>query len=200
MSKYDTLKKEYIKLAKQADTRMERLERYSEEHLYHGVLEYAYARAAKDISARDKKKYKDALPRFNRNIPKGTKALQSRLNSVKKFLDSPTSTKTGITAIYKKRADTVNKLYGTNFKWQDLANYYDSQQAKRNDEKYGSDTLIYAMGVINKKNLTPEDIQNAIDHHKKLTPDSVVDEIIKELHASGQSFETLFNRKPKTKK
>lgn len=199
MSKYDTLVAEYRKLAKQADQRMVRLEKYAEQEHYKGVKKYAYARAVKEIESRAGGK-EVKLPRWNTKPPANYKALESKIKAIKQFLDSPSSTKQGITNIYKKRANTVNERYGTNFKWQDLANYFESAAAEQNDAKYGSKTLMQAIGTINKKELKPEDIQAAIDKNMKIDDDLIVDEVIKQLHKSGQSFETLFDRKPKNKK
>ena len=53
--------------------------------------------------------------------------------------------------VYKQRADTINKKYGTKFTWQSLAKFYDSGQAELWDSKFGSKTALRTIGVIQKK-------------------------------------------------
>ena len=77
--------------------------------------------------------------RFSANIPTTLRGLASYSKDVERFNRSESSTKTGITNIYKRRADTVNQKYGRDsqgnkikgwkdLKWQDLANYYEKEK------------------------------------------------------------------------
>lgn len=147
----ETMLQYYRRLAKTADQRMVRLEKASEQPYYHTATQWAYAKATRDIlkwiPPGDNKSTK---LRFNTKPPKDGEELLAKINDIKSFLASPTSTKKGITDVYKKRADTVNKRYGTNFTWQQLAKYYDSGQATLWDKKFGSKTALRTIAAIQK--------------------------------------------------
>ena len=146
----------YRRLAKVADQRLVRLEDYSDQIGYRTATQWAYVRAIKDASKWNKYvKAEVNQIRFNTKPPEGTEDLLAKINDIKTFLSSPTSTKKGITDVYKKRAATVNSRYGTNFTWQQLAKYYESGQATLWDTKFGSKTALKTIGEIqrNKKQI-----------------------------------------------
>lgn len=146
----------YRRLAKTADQRLVRLEEYSDQTGYKTATQWAYVRAIKDASKWNKYVKADVNKiRFNTKPPEGTEDLLAKINDIKTFLSSPTSTKKGITDVYKKRAATVNSRYGTNFSWQQLAKYYESGQATVWDAKFGSKTALKTIGEIqrNKKQI-----------------------------------------------
>lgn len=151
----ETLVQYYRRLAKTADQRMVRLEKASEQPYFKVATEWAYAKATRDIlkwiPPGDNKSTK---LRFNTKPPEG-EDLIAKINDIKSFLSSPTSSKQGIINVYKKRADTVNKKYGTNFTWKQLAKYYDSGQAELWDAKFGSKTALMTIASLqkNKKKL-----------------------------------------------
>ena len=141
---YDSMVREYKKLAKRADQRLIRLEELADTKGYNNVLSWAYMKAMKDI------KYwagQDAQ-RFNTKAPNNMNLLKAKIRDIQNFLESATSTKKGITKTYKKRADTINKKYGTNFKWQDMANYFERKANIKTDKEYGSKTMLKAIGEI----------------------------------------------------
>lgn len=141
---YDSMVREYKKLAKRADQRLIRLEELADTKGYNNVLSWAYRKAMKDI------KYwagQDAQ-RFNTKAPNNMNLLKAKIRDIQNFLESATSTKKGITKTYKKRADTINKKYGTNFKWQDMANYFERKANIKTDKEYGSKTMLKAIGEI----------------------------------------------------
>ena len=157
MARYDvgqkpgeTLEKYYRRLAKTADQRLVRLEKYEQQTYFKTATKWAYAKAVKDIKKWMPKDAKVTEYRFNIKPPTKTEDLLAKINDIKTFLESPTSTKKGITEVYKKRADTVNKKFGTNFTWQQLAKYYDSGMAEVWDAKFGSDTALRTIGQLQK--------------------------------------------------
>lgn len=158
----ESLEQYYRRLAKTADQRLVRLEDYSDQIGYKVATKWAYSRAVKDIAKWNKGQKGVKFMRFNTAPPKDTEDLLAKINDIKTFLQAPTSTKSGITSVYKKRADTVNKRYGTKFTWQQLAKYYESGQATVWDSKFGSKTALKTIGQIqkNKKKLQ-DDIENA---------------------------------------
>lgn len=151
----ETMVQYYRRLAKTVDQRMIRLEKASEQPYFKVATEWAYAKATRDIlkwiPPGDNKSTK---LRFNTKPPEG-EDLIAKINDIKSFLSSPTSSKQGIINVYKKRADTVNKKYGTNFTWKQLAKYYDSGQAELWDAKFGSKTALMTIASLqkNKKKL-----------------------------------------------
>lgn len=188
MAKYDDLLKEYNLLAMRADKRLQRLEKLATQEHYHGVLSFAYARAMRDIKSWSGSKG----TRFKTKPPATVQQLQAKINDMKTFLDSPTSTKKGINNIYKQRAKTTNERYGTNFTWKDLASYYESDLSKVLDKKAGSDVLIRALGAIKRISNDPEKIQEAINGNLRLAKDDVVDEIARNILANNINITNLF--------
>lgn len=144
----ETLEKYYRRLAKTADQRLVRLEKYSSDEFYHVAKQWAYARAVQDIKKWRQPGEKLEQYRFNTKPPTDPEDLLAKINDIKTFISSPTSTKQGITAVYKKRADTVNKKYGTKFTWQQLAKYYSSGQSILWDSKYGSKTALATIAQL----------------------------------------------------
>lgn len=197
---------EYKALAKRADQALVRLEKLSEQEHYHGVKNYAYARAARDIrawdqkeaKAREKKGLKPAKIepgniRFNRGMPKNEEQLRAKIADIRTFLDAPTSSKTKIKDIYQRRADTVNKRYKTNFTWEELANYYESTEAEKiAAEHKASKSLIKALGAV--KNLdTPEQIHKAQRKNARIVKgDDIANQIARELLANNVDIAKMF--------
>lgn len=144
---YMQLVAEYNKLAKKADRRMRDLEDLAKQKDFKNVKKYAYARAKKDIKSWTPPGQGRKKPRWQRNIPFDTKSLKAKIKDIKRFLDSPTSSKRGIIKVYKKRTDAINKKYGTKFTWQQLASYFDTGLYDKT-EGYGSKTVLTAMGKI----------------------------------------------------
>ena len=143
----ETLQQYYRRLAQTADKRLERLEKYSNDKYFKPAKDWAYASAMKDIRSWNG----ESAKRFFRTPPKDEEKLIMKLNDIKKFLDSPTSTKVGITNIYIKKANTINENYGTNFTWDELASYYERKTNEKWDSKFGSKTALKAIGRIQKK-------------------------------------------------
>ena len=132
----------YKRLAKVADQRLVRLEKLSQKHGFEGASKWAYNRAQKDIA-----RWGEGS-RFNTKAPANTNSLKAKINDIKAFLGSATSTKAGITDVYEQRANTINQTYGTNFTWQDIAKFYGKQKNVALDAKYGSKTVAMAIGII----------------------------------------------------
>ena len=187
--KYDSLLAEYKTLAKRADDRLRALEVLSRTKHFEGVKNFAYAKAMEDIRS-----YGSDGKRFMIKPPTNTRALEGRLNDIKRFLEMPTSTKRGIVAIYKKRTDTLNAKYGLNITWQEAATYYE----KENDRLFdtfnitSSDEAI-VLGAMKKiKNWQEKTIQDAIKDNKFVDEYGVEGEIINELLKQGIRYEDVF--------
>ena len=178
--KGESLEHYYRRLAKQADQRLVRLEQLSRREGYENVNKYAYARAMKDIKQWSGEK----ATRFNMKPPKNANSVRAKIADIRNFLEAPTSTKAGVEAVYKRRAESLNEKYGTQFDWTDLANYFDEAKNSKSDSKYGSDTMLKAVAEIQKQS---ETITKQIEQHKKkhITVDNprlqdAIDDILKD--------------------
>lgn len=138
----ESLEQYYRRLAKVADQRLVRLERLSEQENYKVVKEWAYKRAQEDIERWG------GSGRFNTAPPQNTNQLKAKINDIRAFLESGTSTQRDINAIYKKRAETINARYKTDFTWHDIAEFYGRDKNEALDAKYGSKQVAMAIGVI----------------------------------------------------
>lgn len=142
-------KEYYIRLAKQADQRLVRIQKLSKEKGYEAVTSYAYATAMNDLKNFGQKRFNAKIP--DPTTKKGKVLFKEKLATVKEFLQSPSSTKGGIKDIYELKADTINSRYGTNFNWQDMADFFSSGYAEKLfKELKASKTVIKAIGVIQK--------------------------------------------------
>lgn len=182
---------EYRTLAKKADQRLVRLEALAYEEHFHGVLEFSYKYALRDIRSWGGDK------RFNTAPPVTLEKLQYKISDIEKFLDKPTSNKTKILKIYQARADTINKRYaqelGYNFTWQEIANFYESDIAKRDDIAKASKTVVRALATI-RRAMTDKDLQEIKDVNeriKRVSNDKVVNNMVEKLAGYGLNFEDL---------
>lgn len=163
---YDSYLRQYNKLAKKADRRMRELERFSRQEEFKSILNYAYRQAAYDIEKWTPPGTKDKAPRWQRNAPADTNSLKAKIKDIERFLNKPTSTMSGTKKIYMKRTETINKKYGTNFTWQSLANYFDSGIPDKLGDKYGSKTVLVAIGQIQKnKSEVLKALKENVDTH-----------------------------------
>ena len=144
--KYKALMSEYRQLAKRADQRLVRLEkRANSGQEWKAVTKYAYANAMEEI-----RRFSGAeAKRFNVKPPNTTQMLQAKINAMKRFLESPTSTTTGIRRTYEKRVNTINKEYGTDFTWEELKEFFEAYKAgdKVQAEKELGDLLFAAVNI-----------------------------------------------------
>lgn len=152
-SDHAELLKVYRTAAKAADQRLVRLERVTQEENFRIADKWAYARAQRDIEQWSG----EGATRFNTAPPKSAAALRAKIEDIRHFLTSPTSTKTGIKQVYIKKANKINKLYKTTLKWDEVGKLFESQLWESLDKKYGSKTAAKALGRIqhfkNKKKL-----------------------------------------------
>ena len=152
------------RLAKTADQRLVRLEKLSGQEGYNGVKNWAYKNAQLDLEGWGY--HENDKPRFNRGLPtvepeagsNAETALINKITDMQNFLESATSTKSGIQEHYEKvmetfavgNDDTHKGGYGTSFTWETLANYYNKGAAEKLSKMYGSKTALVAIGKIQK--------------------------------------------------
>lgn len=163
MSSREEIEKEYNRLAKKADARLRALESYQYQKNFKTATKWAYAKAMRDIKSWGGNK------RFQTSPKKLTDTeLQMKLKDIETFLESPTSTKKGIINVYKKRVDTLNKRLGTNFTWNEFANFIKSDTYKKIDTLFGSDTIFTVIGKT--KNLTKKKVDKMLETSKDFSP------------------------------
>lgn len=148
------VKREYYKsfyksIAKAADQRLVELERLAEKPGYKNVSEWAYSNAMRDLRGM----FGEDAKRFNRKLPDNLNSIYKAISRILKFLNAPTSSISGISEVYDKRANTLNNKYGTDLDWSEVGHLFESKLWKKVNSKYGSKTAIKAIGVLqaNKK-------------------------------------------------
>lgn len=191
---YDSYLKQYNKLAKKADRRMRELERFSKYPEFENILNYAYRVAKKDIEKWTPPGTQDKAPRWQRNAPFNTNSLKAKIKDIERFLRMPTSTMTGTRNIYIKRTNKINKKYKTQFTWQQLANYFESGIPDKSNDKYGSKTVLKAIGEIQKKKKEVLDaLQNKTEINIQVDDISVQNAIDGLLKEQGYEIKDLLN-------
>ena len=160
----------YRRLAKVADQRIVRLEKLSYKKGYENVLKYSYKGAQKDINYWNENpkakipKNKQQLSRmtkagkktgrFNTAPPTNSKGqidvnkLNAKISDIKSFLEKPTSTQGQIKTIYQKRVNEINASFGTDFKWEDIGDFFESKAYKDLVNTYGSDTILKMRNAV----------------------------------------------------
>lgn len=118
----EQLRNEYIRMAEAANKRLQRLEQYAQQPGYENILSYAYKGAISDIKALRGEGY----ARFSRVPASSKRELKKQINIVKSFMETPSSTKRGITKIYKKRAESLSQDLGVKITWEDLRSIFET--------------------------------------------------------------------------
>ena len=85
----------YHRIAKVADQRLVRLEKLEGQEGYGNALQWAYKRAMSDIETWSG----EGASRFNTKAPANANQLKAKINDIKTFLGSESSTKSGITEV-----------------------------------------------------------------------------------------------------
>lgn len=185
---------DYKAIAKRADRRLRNLEKAASARPYYKTAtEWAYARAMKDIESR----FGEGISRFDRKLPAKSSRLQiiAAISDVQTFLDAPTSSLSGIKNVYEKRTQTINEKYGTDFKWEDLADLLSSGQYDKLANTYGSQTTWKTIGEMQKKKKEIADEMNLINsNHKRISSkdeSAINKEIVRRLSESGLTLEGL---------
>jgi len=187
----ETMKRELKKLSVEADKKLRKLEKLSQKKGYENVKEFAYRRAMKDIrywSDGNKRSFKSMMNTDNIN------SLQGQINAVKRFLDAPTSAKKSIDELFKRRADSLNEHYGTNFEWQDLANVFDRAD-ENNYYQRGAKSYLKAVSYLkdNEAEIMDEIYDLSMGEKVIRTGNNKVDKMIRNiLDKEGIDFTSLY--------
>lgn len=169
----------YHRLADAADHRLIRLEAMAYEPDFEGVKKFAYARAMKDLEVWGGN-------RFNTKMPESVNLRNEKIADIIHFLQSPTSTKTGIVNVYKKRAETIKSKYGIDLNWQQMGKLMESFA---DDASGGSPTKIKALGVI--KQIDKEGIDKALKKNPNVSDDII--RTVAENYLNNPNYKNLIN-------
>lgn len=211
---------EYRLLAMRADKRLQRLEKYSSREGYEEILQGSYARAILDIeswSGEGRKRFLTQPPKYE-NGEINERALRAKINDIKAFLRSDTSTlKPGLetrgwsVSRYESMAKTFNQRYGSKgapVTWKDIRNYYQSSLSKKISGMIeSSKSVAIALGEFKKlQQRDPKSSRAQIMRDIKsgknviLSKDAVTNEIMKKMVAAGVSPRTIFKPRKSPKK
>ena len=182
-AEYEKIAAESRKLAKRANQRMVRLEKYSEREGYSEILKFAYGKAQKYIKSNigigksGKGRFREHIKLYD--VSDGTKYLKgadlyranvmiqrAHIKAIQEFLESESSTfgqsrkgkKTrGIRQIYSNRAKTITdkflKKFGLEMDEQDLKRFFESKKQSKLEKMLNSAQQYIVAAVIKKENL-----------------------------------------------
>ena len=175
--------REYMKLAHRADQRLLRLERLQNEAYYSGVTDYAYKSAMRNITDLG-----GPSNRFRSIKITSEDELMKAKASVTQFLGAPSSTKKGITSVYKKRAASLNATMRQqdsewqDMTWQELADAWDYIESAKG-AKRGYNSTLKGFNKISRK-MTPDvakELKQGASVVKRIADNKVEEKIIGEL-------------------
>ena len=179
------------KISKKADERMRSLEGAEYYEKFKGIKNFAYRRALKDIERFGGGK------RFDTKQPKTMRGVKAKINAIMAFLNSVSSTRTGVLDVYKRRVDTLNKSQGTNFTWQELAAFWESKAYEILKESFtNSETLVQAVDILvhdKKRKEYEKRIEEGMKQNKGFFDivDDVANQINDKLKENGLTYDDL---------
>lgn len=192
----ESLEAWYKRLATTADKRLQRLVILSKQQGYGDALNWAYRKAQNDI----RKWSGENRSRWLTKPPENPEKLLAKITDIKTFLELPTSTKTGIKNVYKKRADTINQKYGTKLSAGDMSKLFQSKLwMEMMDADYGSDTAMKIIAAVSNRFKGKNREDTILDQVEKangkieFTDDKTLNKKVKEaVKEFGSDFEVLF--------
>ncbi len=209
-------------LAKRANQRLVRLERYSKRPGFSKVLSYAYQGAQQYISSNlGGTRYKEHIKLYD--VSDGTKQLsgsdlykanvmiqRQRIKAMEEFLSADSSTMgrsragaetKGIAAIYDKRTQTINdrylSKYGMKMSENDLKRFFESKKQAKLEKIVSSGLMFVVASVIKKQNLqsNKRDLERFMKSHidlKQLEAAGLTKDDIKA--RTGESYKEYLDR------
>lgn len=162
------LYKEFRALAKRADQRAVRLEKYAKRPGYEAITGFSYRVFQSSLKAFANEKqlqaFQEGTPIRANVTPKSNRQMRAKMSVIRAFLAAQSSTlegvrqknpytgeyeiKPGIKDIYMKRAQTFKDRYGLDVPWQKLGSIFESKAYQNLDSKYGSKTILKAFATI----------------------------------------------------
>ena len=186
-TEYDALVKEYRKMARKADASLRATESYQYDKNFKIMIKWSYAKAQKEIKRFGGNKRFDTAP------PKNINTLKAKMNAIQDYLDSPTRTKQSVRQIFVDKATEINSLYGTNFTWSQVGDFFESEAWVKIDDKYGSKTAVRVIGSLKKKGVDiVKKVTDASKKHEKLDDEFVEKEVFENVKRLGINIDDLY--------
>lgn len=176
-AEWQKYQKEARKLAKRANQRMVRIERYAESaDVYSEVKEFSYKVAQQNIRAlygktgdrlrftenqklvdiSDGTRYLTGDDKYRKNVEN----LKQKIKAMEQFLESQTSTKIGIDKVLDKRTNTINTdkkfkmdKHGVSYTKDELKRFFDSKKMEKLQKAVGSTSMFVVAALIKKKKI-----------------------------------------------
>lgn len=120
----------------------------------------AYAGAMRDI-----KSFFGEQKRYSKALPATVREYQKIINSINRFYSKPSSTITGMSKIYSKRANTWSRKMKASITADQMKKVFESGLYKELTSIYGSATALKNLGMIERQK---ERIQKLIKQGKKI--------------------------------
>lgn len=171
---------DYNKLTRLANDRLREIEKRATTDGLTSLTQYAYKRAVHDLEGATRFPSKQRIENLNYN------AIVKRMNDMRRFLRSKSSTTRGVKTMYSQNASRFNQKYGTNFTQSQLAKFFDKdtglyEKIKSKNPDWGSETVMKAIAQIRQNK---DDVLEQMERENKnhIDTDSVmVNEVINEL-------------------
>lgn len=150
---------DYAKLTRLANDRLREIEKRAKTDGLEPLTQFAYKRAVHDLKGATRFASKEKIENLNYN------AIVKRMNDLRRFLKSESSTVRGAKSIYSRNAAAFNRKYKTNFSRSELAKFFDKntglyEKIKTEHSDWGSDTIMKAIATIrNNKDKVLEKIE-----------------------------------------
>ena len=175
---------DYAKLTRLANDRLREIEKRSTTDGLTFLTEYAYKRAVHDLQGATRFASKEKIENLNYN------AIVKRMNDMRRFLRSKSSTTRGVRSMYSQNAKRFNAKYGTNFTQLQLAKFFNKdtglyEKIKAKNMDWGSETVMKAIATMmnDKKKVLQkmrEENENHLDIENAVIVNEVIDTLISE--------------------
>lgn len=184
---------DYAKMTRLANDRLRAIEKVQETDGYEAITKFAYKRAVHDLGGATRFPSAKKIEDMNYNY------VTKRLQILRRFLKSESSSKRGVQAIYKRNAAEFNKNYKTNYTSSQLAKFFDKntglyEKIKKDHPEYGSETIMKAIAQIehNKDDIL-ESIEKEIANHIEVEEVKVEEAANQFISEYGDKVRDLFN-------
>lgn len=185
---------DYEKLTRRANDRLYQIEKRSTTDGLKALTQYAYKRAVHDLKGATRFPTKERIENLNYN------EVVKRLNDMRRFLKSGTSTARGLKSMYAQNTVAFNQKYKTSFTTSELAKFFNKdtglyEKIKVSHPEWGSETVMKAIAQIR---LSKEKVLDKIKEENKKHLDidapvmvqDVMDTIISEFDTDVQEMLT----------
>lgn len=169
---------DYGKLTRLANDRLREIEKRATTDGLTSLTEYAYKRAVHDLQGATRFASKEKIENLNYN------AIVKRMNDMRRFLRSKSSTTRGVKSLYSQNTKRFNAKYGTNFTQTQLAKFFNKdiglyEKIKAKNMDWGSETVMKAIAtMMNDKKKVLQKMREEDEKHLDVENAVIVNEVI----------------------